>query len=69
MAETTDGFEIARKDLELRGTGDIVGTKQSGIDKDVNLMLEYPELYKKIVNEVDIIFEGKRRLEKYSHLG
>lgn len=69
MAETTDGFEIARKDLELRGTGDIVGTKQSGIDKDVNLMLEYPELYKKLVNEVDIIFEGKRRLEKYSHLG
>ena len=69
MAETTDGFEIARKDLELRGTGDIVGTKQSGIDKDVNLMLEYPELYKKIVNEVDVIFEGKRRLEKYSHLG
>ena len=69
MAETTDGFEIARKDLELRGTGDIVGTKQSGIDKDVNLMLEYPELYKKIVNEVDIIFEGKRRLKKYSHLG
>lgn len=69
MAETTDGFEIARKDLELRGTGDIVGTKQSGIDKDVNLMLEYPELYKKIVHEVDVIFEGKRRLEKYSHLG
>lgn len=68
MAETTDGFEIARKDLELRGTGDIVGTKQSGIDKDVNLMLEYPDLYKKIVHEVDMIFEGKRRLEKYSHL-
>ena len=69
MEETTDGFEIARKDLELRGTGDIVGTKQSGIDKDVTLMLEYPDLYKKIVKEVDTIFEGKRRLEKYSNLG
>ena len=69
MAETTDGFEIARKDLELRGTGDIVGTRQSGIDKDVTLMLEYPELYRKIVMEVDKIFEGKRRLDKYSNLG
>lgn len=69
MAETTDGFEIARKDLELRGTGDIVGTRQSGIDKDVTLMLEYPDLYQKIVKEVDTIFEGKRRLEKYSNLG
>lgn len=69
MAETTDGFEIARKDLGLRGTGDIVGTRQSGIDEDVTLMLEYPDLYQKIVKEVDTIFEGKRRLEKYSNLG
>ena len=37
--------------------------------KPIRLKKEYPELYKKIVNEVDIIFEGKRRLEKYSHLG
>ena len=68
MAATTDGFEIARKDLELRGTGDIVGTKQSGIDKDVTLMLENPELYKKIVEVVDHIFEGKKRHDHYSHL-
>lgn len=68
MAETTDGFEIAKKDLELRGTGDIVGTKQSGIDKDVTLMLEYPELYHKIVEVVEDIFAGKRRAEKYSNL-
>jgi len=31
MTETTDGFEIARRDLELRGPGDFFGTKQSGI--------------------------------------
>lgn len=68
MAATTDGFEIARKDLELRGTGDIVGTKQSGIDKDVTLILENPELYKKIVEVVDHIFEGKKRHDHYSHL-
>jgi ATP-dependent DNA helicase RecG len=31
MTSTTDGFEIAEKDLELRGPGDIEGTRQSGV--------------------------------------
>jgi ATP-dependent DNA helicase RecG len=30
MTATTNGFEIAEKDLELRGPGDIEGTRQSG---------------------------------------
>lgn len=31
MCETTDGFKVAEKDLELRGPGDIEGTRQSGM--------------------------------------
>jgi ATP-dependent DNA helicase RecG len=31
MCATNDGFKIAEKDLEIRGPGDIEGTKQSGI--------------------------------------
>lgn len=31
MCATNDGFKIAEKDLELRGPGDIEGTKQSGV--------------------------------------
>jgi ATP-dependent DNA helicase RecG len=31
MESTNNGFEIAEKDLELRGPGEIEGTKQSGI--------------------------------------
>ncbi|MFK5914168.1 MAG: ATP-dependent DNA helicase RecG [Woeseiaceae bacterium] len=31
MRETNDGFEIARKDLELRGPGEVLGTKQTGV--------------------------------------
>jgi ATP-dependent DNA helicase RecG len=31
MAATNDGFKIAEKDLELRGPGDISGTRQSGL--------------------------------------
>ena len=30
MCETNDGFKIAEKDLEIRGPGDIEGTRQSG---------------------------------------
>ncbi|MGK5027805.1 ATP-dependent DNA helicase RecG [Janthinobacterium sp. RB2R34] len=30
MRETTDGFEIARRDLELRGPGEFLGARQSG---------------------------------------
>jgi ATP-dependent DNA helicase RecG len=31
MEETSDGFKIAEKDLELRGPGEVMGTRQSGI--------------------------------------
>jgi ATP-dependent DNA helicase RecG len=30
MAETNDGFEIARRDLEIRGPGEFLGARQSG---------------------------------------
>ena len=36
MVETSDGFEIAERDLRLRGPGDIEGTRQSGL---INLKL------------------------------
>jgi ATP-dependent DNA helicase RecG len=31
IRETQDGFVIAEKDLELRGAGEVLGTKQSGV--------------------------------------
>jgi ATP-dependent DNA helicase RecG len=31
IRETNDGFEIARKDLELRGPGELLGTRQTGL--------------------------------------
>jgi ATP-dependent DNA helicase RecG len=31
MTDTTDGFEIAERDLRLRGPGDFFGTRQAGM--------------------------------------
>jgi ATP-dependent DNA helicase RecG len=39
LAANHDGFEVARRDLELRGQGDVVGTKQAGIGE-----LDYAEI-------------------------
>ncbi|MDH1902615.1 ATP-dependent DNA helicase RecG [Comamonas aquatica] len=46
MAETNDGFEIARRDLEIRGPGEFLGARQSGdallrfadLERDVALL-------------------------------
>ena len=59
MQDTNDGFVIAEKDLELRGTGEFFGTKQHGIPdfKIANLFEDIPilkmvqDLSKKIEEE------------------
>jgi ATP-dependent DNA helicase RecG len=33
LVDTTDGFELAEKDLELRGEGQLLGTRQAGISE------------------------------------
>ena len=39
MSETNDGFEIARRDLEIRGPGEFLGARQSG-----DAMLRFADL-------------------------
>jgi ATP-dependent DNA helicase RecG len=33
LVDSTDGFELAEKDLELRGEGQLMGTRQAGISE------------------------------------
>lgn len=70
MVDTTDGFKIAEKDLELRGPGDLMGTQQSGvldlkiadIATDGELLKQARELAKRIVSEDPKLEESKHTL-------
>jgi ATP-dependent DNA helicase RecG len=56
MAQTNDGFRIAEKDLELRGPGELLGTKQSGL----------PEFrIGNIVRDQEILETAKKEAEFY----
>jgi ATP-dependent DNA helicase RecG len=56
MEETSDGFRIAEKDLELRGPGEVMGTRQSGLPtfRIGNL-----------VRDVQILEEARREADYY----
>ena len=55
MKETTDGFRIAEKDLEIRGPGDITGDKQSGF-----LRLKFASL----TSDLDIVEKARNEAER-----
>lgn len=44
LCSTTNGFEIAEKDLKIRGPGDLMGDRQTGISKIIDLMVARPKL-------------------------
>jgi ATP-dependent DNA helicase RecG len=45
LVETNDGFEIAQKDLEMRGQGELMGVRQAGVGElDFREMMREPEL-------------------------
>ena len=56
MCQTDNGFELSKLDLQIRKTGDILGTVQSGSNRYIELMQNYPNSYKyaeKLVEELD----------------
>ena len=56
MCQTDNGFELSKLDLQIRKTGDILGTVQSGSNRYIELMQNYPNSYKyaeKLTEELD----------------
>lgn len=60
MCETNDGFKIAEADLEQRGTGDLIGTAQSGENVYIEKMLNYPDLFAKAERAADLCVKEKK---------
>jgi len=64
MVRTTDGFEIAETDLQLRGPGDLSGTQQSGVlELKLSNLATDQTLLHLVRNEVIKIFEEDPKLE------
>lgn len=68
METTNDGFLIAEKDLELRGPGQIDGTRQSGaLDFKLASIVNDKEMLEAARNSVEIILELDPELVLKSH--
>lgn len=65
MSETNDGFIIAEKDLELRGSGEFFGTKQHGIPEfKIANLFEDIQILKVVQNLAISIIDKDPNLEK-----
>jgi ATP-dependent DNA helicase RecG len=66
--ESCDGFEIAEKDLEMRGQGELMGMRQAGAGElDLRLIFREPELLELTKRETERIVESDERLERPEH--
>ena len=59
LRETSDGFEVARRDLELRGPGELLGTRQTGLMQlKVADLVRDAELLPSVQHAADLMLEG-----------
>jgi len=70
MTECSDGFEIARKDLEHRGQGELIGMRQAGLGElELSEILNEPELLLMAKEEADLLLESDPQLTGPTHRG
>jgi ATP-dependent DNA helicase RecG len=77
MVETTDGFELAERDLEIRGEGQLLGARQSGLSdlrfvrlrQDRDLLERARELARSLDGEGLLEDDVDRLLGEAEHLG
>jgi ATP-dependent DNA helicase RecG len=68
MAETNDGFAIAEADLQLRGPGDFLGTKQSGLPEfKIADIIEDQALVVQAKEDAKLLIMEDPRLQKSEH--
>lgn len=70
MSEISDGFELSREDLKMRGPGDFFGSKQHGLPKlKIADMSEDIEVLKDAQEEAKRIFESDPNLKRPGNKG
>ncbi len=67
MAATNDGFELAERDLEQRGPGEFLGTRQAGFSTLRLASLTDVKLIQKARNLAESLFERDPQLTQESH--
>jgi ATP-dependent DNA helicase RecG len=67
MEDTTDGFKLAEIDWQMRGAGDLVGTRQSGKNTLQLMDMMKPELVELSQREARTIYEEDAYLEQDEH--
>lgn len=70
MTETTDGFVLAEEDLKMRGSGEIFGTRQSGIPEFqvADIVEDYPILEEARKVASQIVANPNWRQDAHWHL-
>jgi len=82
VRDSNDGFEIARKDLELRGPGELLGTRQTGLAelrvadliRDADLLPRVREVAEQLLRDNDGVVAPLRErwiggAEEYGRIG
>ena len=63
MVNSNDGFKISEVDLRLRGPGDVLGTKQSGVlDFKIADIIEDESILFSVSNEADLLIKKDPKL-------
>jgi len=69
MEETNDGFRIAEKDLEIRGPGEVMGTRQSGLPTfRVGNLVRDVQILEEARREADYYLTSRRMTRETSRL-
>jgi ATP-dependent DNA helicase RecG len=62
MAQTSDGFVIAEKDLEIRGAGELLGTRQSGLPEfHIGNLVRDQRILEKARNEAEFYLTRREK--------
>ncbi len=70
MSKISDGFELSREDLKMRGPGDFFGSAQHGLPKlKIADMSEDMEVLQKAQLEAQMIYESDPELSEPHHKG